>query len=156
MRPITSMIVNPPQFVSELIDHTSASWREDMIRDIFIPLDAEAIIKIPLCTRIVDDFWAWHEDTKGKFSVRSAYKMIVKMKLGREAWLEEREDASNTTAESKAWTSLWSIPIPSKIRVFAWRLAQQSLPTTEVLQHEIWPQPVCALCAELLIAGDML
>lgn len=84
MRLITSRIANPPQLVSALIDHTSVSWREDMVRDIFVPLDAEAIIKIPLCIRTVEDFWAWYEDTKGNFSVRSAYRMIVKTKLGRE------------------------------------------------------------------------
>jgi hypothetical protein len=33
-----------------LIDATSTSWNEDLIREFFIPLDADAILSIPLCT----------------------------------------------------------------------------------------------------------
>jgi hypothetical protein len=32
MKPITSLMIQPPQMVSELIDETSARWREDLIR----------------------------------------------------------------------------------------------------------------------------
>lgn len=98
-------------------------------------IDAEAIMQIPLCTRHVEDFWAWSEDPKGRFSVRSVYKMIMKTKLGREAWLEGREDVSNSTVESRGWLSLWRTPVPSKLRNFTWRLAQHSLPTHDVLEH---------------------
>ena len=45
--------------VSELIDTTSATWKEDVIRETFTRFDADEILKIPLCTRQVDDFWAW-------------------------------------------------------------------------------------------------
>lgn len=96
---------------------------------------AEAILQIPVCTRQVDDSWAWNEDTKGRFSVRSNSKMIARTKLSREAWLDEREDVSNSVTEAKGWMSLWKTPVPSKLRVFTWRLAQHSLPTSDVLQR---------------------
>ena len=57
MRLFASLVDEPPQLVSELIDHTMAEWREDLVRQVFIPLDAEAILQIPLCTRQVEDFW---------------------------------------------------------------------------------------------------
>lgn len=68
---------------------TLATWRE--ARLVFIPFDAKSILQIPLCTRKVDDFWAWNADTRGLFSVRSTYNMIVNLNLSREGWLEERE-----------------------------------------------------------------
>ena len=58
MRPITSLVEDKPTLVSELIDRSSASWREEKVREVFIPLDAESILGIPLCTRRVADFWA--------------------------------------------------------------------------------------------------
>ena len=73
-RPIACLIDDPPRLVAELIDHTSSTWNENLVRSVFIPLDAEAILQSPLCTRQVDDFWAWAEERKGFFSVRSAYK----------------------------------------------------------------------------------
>lgn len=60
-RPITSLVPQPPIEVSELIDHTSSSWNVNLVRSVFIPTDAAAILQIPLCTRQMEDFWAWSE-----------------------------------------------------------------------------------------------
>ena len=67
--------------MSELIDATSASWKEELVHQVFTPLDAESVLKIPLCTRQVEDFWAWGEDDKGVFSIWSVYKLLLKSKL---------------------------------------------------------------------------
>ena len=66
-RPIRAMVDNPPQTVSELIDASSASWKEELVRQVFTPLDAESVLKIPLCTRQVEEFWAWAGDPRGIF-----------------------------------------------------------------------------------------
>ncbi|KAE8786793.1 ras-related protein RABF1 [Hordeum vulgare] len=55
--------------VSDLLLSASASWNVDLVRSIFLPIDAEAILKIPVCTSNVEDFWAWAPDKKGKFSL---------------------------------------------------------------------------------------
>lgn len=98
MRPISSLVHDPPQLVADLIDATSASWKEEMVRQVLVPLDAEAILRIPICTRQVEAFWAWAEDQRGRFSVRLAYRLIQRTKMGREAWLEESESLSNLEA----------------------------------------------------------
>ena len=95
MRPIASLMDEPPQLVLELIDHTMVEWWEELVRQVFIPLDAE-----------VEDFWAWNDDPKGRFSIRSTYRMIVRIKIGREAWLEEQEDPSNSESKMRGWNSL--------------------------------------------------
>ena len=46
----------------------------------FMPMDVQTIMGIPLCTRSIPDFWAWHYDRRGVFSVRSAYRMITAIK----------------------------------------------------------------------------
>lgn len=85
------------------------------------------------------------------FTVRSAYRMINGIKHQREDWLEHRPSHSNREAESKAWSQLWKVKVPSKIRVFVWRLAQMSLPTGSV-RHErnMATSSACCLCDEEL------
>lgn len=80
MHPITSLTPNTPRMVSELIDATTASWRKDLIRLVFLPFDADAIMAIPLCTRNVEDFWSWSSERSGNFTVKSAYSMILNTK----------------------------------------------------------------------------
>ena len=54
-RPLTSLVLNPPRRVSDLIDATSASWREELVRTTFMAFDAEAILKIRTSPRGDDD-----------------------------------------------------------------------------------------------------
>jgi hypothetical protein len=61
--------------------------------------------------------------------------MLVNTKINRTNYYEGNAGSSNAEAEKKGWYSLWKTMVPSKIRVFLWRLAQQSLPTTDVLDH---------------------
>lgn len=96
MKPITSL-VNPPLprvLVSQLMEPATAQWNENLVRTVFVPIDAEAILGIPLCTRRVADFWAWGKDPRGIFSVKSCYKMIVHTKRTRENWLYEHQGSS--------------------------------------------------------------
>jgi hypothetical protein len=80
-RPITCLESNAPQLVSDFIDQTSASWDLQKLQRFFLPMDVEVITMIPLSTRRIDDCWAWHFEKTGIFSVRSAYKMIINIKL---------------------------------------------------------------------------
>ena len=94
---------------------------DDPPRSVFIPLDAKAILQIPLCTRQVDDFWAWAKERKGVFSVRSAYRMIQRTKLSREAWLYEQGGSSDSHVAEQGWTDVWRSRVPSTLKFFLWR-----------------------------------
>lgn len=78
------------------MDASSSSRRDDVVKTVFIPIDVGEILKIPLCARRVDDFWAWSKDNCGAFSVRSAYRMILHTKLSRESWLKGRHGSSGS------------------------------------------------------------
>lgn len=56
-----------------MIDLATNTWDEVLIRDNFIPIDAEGILKIPLSEHMQEDFVAWHKTKIYSFSVRSAY-----------------------------------------------------------------------------------
>lgn len=119
-----------PQFVSELIDMSTVSWDILKLQQFFTPTDMETIVAIPLRTRRQADFWAWHHEKNGVFSVRSAYRMLAEMKVG-----GSNAGRSNTKEEEKEWTTLWGVKVPSKVRIFLWRLARSSLPSKDVLGH---------------------
>ena len=113
----------------------TATWREDVLRQVFVPIDVEAILKIPVCTRQVEDFWAWKPDERGSFSVRSSYHMNMHLKMTREDYIECQGIASGTSPECKGWDAIWQTKVPSKLHAFAWRLAHNSIPMGDILHH---------------------
>jgi hypothetical protein len=112
LRPVTCALepggVQKPQLVSELIDNMNGTWNQEKLAQVFLPMDAEAIASIPLSTRRQCDFWAWHHERTGIFSVRSAYRMLVHTREKRTAWLDSNASVSNVKGEEKSWTMLWS------------------------------------------------
>lgn len=62
--------------VNELIDPATGQWDEQLVREIFWEEDAEHILSIPVHEGI-DDIVAWHYNSNGIFSVKSAYKVYV-------------------------------------------------------------------------------
>ena len=116
-RPITSLVPNPPQRVSDLIDTTSAQWNAGLIRLVFIMVDANEIQKIPVCMQRQPDFWAWHEEPTGHFTIRLAYQMILQTKTSREGWWNDA-DGSSTGQNNIFWSTIWHIQVPSKHRMF--------------------------------------
>lgn len=50
------------QKVQELFDPISGNWDEQLVREIFWPVDAERILQIPLSSHGQSDFISWHLD----------------------------------------------------------------------------------------------
>lgn len=76
--------------------------------------------------------------------MRSAYRMLEKR---REAWLDGIAGSSSTNSEEKSWKLLWKVHIPSKIRMFLWRLSKHSIPTEDVRAHcHMTNSSSCGLC----------
>jgi len=82
-----------------------------------------------------DDCWAWLHEKSGLFTVRSAYKMLIKTKKTREDYFESKANCSDIERNQKEWNRLWSMKLPSKIKVLCWHLALNSIPTASVLKR---------------------
>ena len=147
LRSMACLVEDPPNRVADFIDATSATWKVEELRQCFLPMDVEAILEIPLSHRRQGDFWSWHHDRKGIFSVHSAYKMLIATRERREAWMEHRPSRSNGAQIQKQWSSLWRTRVSSKVKIFLWRLAKQSIPTNEVRHRRSMPESSgCQLC----------
>ena len=49
--------------------------------------------------------------------------------------------------DAKEWSRLWKIAVPSKIKIFLWRLAKHSIPTGDVrYRRHMAESPACSLC----------
>lgn len=64
-----------------------------------------------------------------------------------EDWLEHRPGPSDLEGARPRWSDLWGIMVPSKVKIFAWRLAHVSLPTGDVRASRNMAQDdVCSMC----------
>ncbi|XP_015386698.1 uncharacterized protein LOC107177439 [Citrus sinensis] len=71
-------------------------------------------------------------DPHGLYTIRSCYRLL---------------NNYVNAPSSGIWRKIWSLEVPSKVKVFLWRAAQNVLPTTDNL---IWKRvevmPICSLC----------
>lgn len=149
-------MANPPQLVFELIDHTSATWNMERVEEVFIPIDVQVILSIPLCTRNINDCWVWNFEKNGKLSVRSAYQMMVATKFRREAWIDGTTGSSSSGQEEASWKSLWNTQVPDKIRMFLWRLVRYHCQRRMFAVTGRCQQQVFADCVGWRTPGDIL
>ena len=55
--------------------------------------------------------------------------------------------SKSDTSIGEEWNTLWKVKVQPKIHVFLWRLARQTLPTSDVRCHRnMAPNSLCAMC----------
>ena len=127
--PSTYKVCSPPQvfddfpMVSSLIDKETRRWRADLIRTLFLPFEADTILRIPLSYSLPDDYIVWIGNRRSEFSVKIVYYVALPIveNLGGES--------SNGDARTPLWKKMWQLKIPPKVRIFAWRVCMNGLPT---------------------------
>ena len=97
-RPITPGDGQALTMVSELMTE-SGVWNDVLIREVFLPIDARAILKIPIRQQD-EDWWAWELEKHGNYSVKSAYRKLYAMN-GRGD--EEMPSGSGDDSWKKIW-----------------------------------------------------
>jgi ribonuclease HI len=132
------------KWVSQLIDPVTRTWNEAIIKQYCYHHDAEAILQIKLPQRVSEDFVAWHFETTGVFTVRSAYWLGMQPKSQA---LSRGQSSAEPDGERSIWNLVWKTPVPQKVRIFAWRLATDSLAVTDSLHRRIPRiEPTCPVC----------
>ena len=84
------------------------------------------IMAIPIC-KDAEDFLAWHYDSKGLFSVRSAYRVSLitqELKMVRSGGMS----TIGTSWMKDTWKKIWSLHCPAKVHHFLWRFRHNSHP----------------------------
>ena len=75
---ISPLPFTPPNSkVSCLINSNSSKWKSNMIQQLFLPQEIEKILSIPLSIRLPPNQLIWSKTPSGKFTTRSAYKLLA-------------------------------------------------------------------------------
>uniref|UniRef100_A0A2N9HZ83 RNase H type-1 domain-containing protein n=1 Tax=Fagus sylvatica TaxID=28930 RepID=A0A2N9HZ83_FAGSY len=118
-------------------------WDHSLIDRLFFPHDAVAIKHTPLSNQEHPDTLTWPGNTNGEYSVRSGYRFLV-----------DEEDkclpgSSRPNPLQNTWRTIWSLHIPKKCQMFAWKATCEALPTKLNLHKRRIPvDPTCELCGE--------
>ncbi|KAE8770045.1 hypothetical protein D1007_58274 [Hordeum vulgare] len=111
----------------------------------------------------MEDYIAWHYDSKGLHSVKMVYKLraqISRVNGDERGSTSSRGQGDLRACADRLWTRLWKLAYPSKIKMFVWRLAHDSVAVRAnlirkgmVLEDERCPMCgfVCIYSAHLFI-----
>lgn len=137
-QPITPEDGQGVTMVSDLLTE-EGEWDEQLIRDIFVPVDANAILSIPRRQQD-EDRWAWEPERHGVYSVKSAYRKLYESR-GRQ------EESVPGGSGDVSWNKIWKLLVPPKVKVFWWRVLHEFLPAKEILhRRHIEPTCFCEVC----------
>jgi hypothetical protein len=108
------------------------------------------IVNMPLREGAID-FLAWHFDSRGVHSVRSAYKLYMENLLNLEGGdvgqSNDRPEVLGGRGKD-IWWRIWRLECPNKIKHFLWRCAHNSLATRDNLIRRgvTIDNPRCLFC----------
>lgn len=146
--PSTFKVASPRQFlhqdprVSELIDYSTASWKSSILDALFLPHKAKLIKVIPLSSHLPADRLIWAEASNGKFSVKSAYNVALRLSNDGKQCV-----SSDNSPVRLFWKNMWALPLPHKVRHFAWRACRDSLPTkVNLMRCRVVQDQICDAC----------
>ncbi|KAJ1377597.1 Reverse transcriptase zinc-binding domain [Sesbania bispinosa] len=113
------------QNVHDLINPVSHLWNTPLIENLFLPIEADQILCIPLPTTTTnqEDKFYWGAKKDGVFTVRSGYHFALQ-----ELKSKDTDNNSSHSPPDFNWKKLWSFYCQPRILHFIWRLMHNSLP----------------------------
>ena len=100
--PSTYKVISPSRplvdfpMVSSLIDLVTGWWKVEAVRALFLPFEADMILKIPQSHNLPEDKLIWIGNKRGVFTVRSAYFVATKL-------LDIRDEGECSSGDPNAW-----------------------------------------------------
>lgn len=94
--------------VYNLMLDNSNVWDAAKVRNLFLPHEAIAILKIPLRSQPQPDKWIWTEERSVNFSVGSAYQLLL------DSTRDTQGECSNSTPPIAIWKRIWRMRVPQK------------------------------------------
>ena len=130
--------------VKDLIDSNTMQWDREKIFYLFAHKTRMEIMSIPLQQNTAGrDVLVWTKNQSQSFSVKSAYRIAVRMKE------QTRIEHSTANTERPIWRKLWKLNVPPKVRMFLWGACANVLPTKENLnRRRIQVDPWCETCCQ--------
>ncbi|XP_042939410.1 uncharacterized protein LOC122274438 [Carya illinoinensis] len=130
--------------VAYLMHDDQRSWDIDKVRSLLPVHMATEVLSIRIPSENVADKLVWEHESSGIYSVKSAYSFFTKVEQNRQ------EAESSTAADQKLiWKNIWKLHVPHRIKVFAWRVCKNILPTLSNLKsRKLLVDDSCIWCQE--------
>ena len=134
--PKEGVLTQPSFKVSQLFDPDLHSWKTNLIRELFDPSSAQAILSLPIPFRPSQDKLLWVPNSKGCFTVKSAYQTA--------------HDLSSPQPPSENhWKLIWRLNLPERTKMLLWRIAANVLPTRDNLSKRMTiRETCCTICKQ--------
>lgn len=106
-RPFTFKVLSPMiehsavWKVSALIDNSSCSWNQNLLRELLNNDDVELVSRVPISATNAPDKLVWRCTTNDKFFVKSAYHLFCEMELSAK-W-----ESSVKPIRNDIWPKIW-------------------------------------------------
>ncbi|KAL0345634.1 UNVERIFIED_CONTAM: hypothetical protein Sradi_4394700 [Sesamum radiatum] len=122
---ISPNILDKHTTVIQLISDSGWEWKEDLVREIFHPNEANTILSMPLGRGTMDTLIC-HKSKKGKFSIRAAYNMacdVSRIDSGGPSRMDPNRDLE-FILKSK---------VPVMVKLFGWKAFSNAITTVHNL-----------------------
>jgi hypothetical protein len=116
-------------WVSEFIQKDTEQWDVPKLHSMFNKQDTATILTIPLSKGLPEDKQIWTATPHGRFTVNSAYRLILEKELQGEG------ESSKGNPMGRLWRAIWYVALPNNLKVFMWRALHNALPTLANLEH---------------------
>ncbi|KAK6126239.1 hypothetical protein DH2020_040011 [Rehmannia glutinosa] len=121
--------------VNELFIPGCSQWDVELLEELFCERDVKQILSISLSNSCCDDVRVWHFDKKGRYLVKSGYRLAINL------------TGNSRPMGNQHWSNLWSLNIPPKVQHFVWRICRDCLPTRDNLtRRHIQVEICCVIC----------
>lgn len=103
----------------------------------------DAILCLPLSSQCRHDRLTWKLEKRGRFTVKSCYKIARDVVLG-----NFLSSSSLGDPFVSLWKALWKANVPGKVAICAWRACNNLLPTKDRLSTKGYSGDMrCLLCS---------
>uniref|UniRef100_A0A803PXR5 Reverse transcriptase domain-containing protein n=1 Tax=Cannabis sativa TaxID=3483 RepID=A0A803PXR5_CANSA len=117
----------------------SRQWNLEALQQNFSQPDIDNILSIPLSLYPSEDIRIWHYSSTGCYTVKSGYQF--------DADSQDTTAPGSSSSSNDWWQNFWSLKLPSKVRIFAWRAFHDALPTAAILHfRHIASDSLCPIC----------
>jgi hypothetical protein len=119
-------------------------WDVQVLRSCLLPHDVAEVQQIQLLGRVEEDTIVWYYERTGIFTVKSAYRLALQADH-ENTW---RDGSSRMPGcQRSLYKQVWSADVPPKVRVFAWRHAQEGLAMQENRKmRKLCKAATCQIC----------
>ena len=108
--------------VCDLINHDTRQWDRGKLVATFTQRACAEILALPLNHLDSQDSLIWTENRAQKLSVKTAYRVALKLKS---TGLAEH---SSVQAHGITWGKIWKLNVPPKVWISIWRACSNCLP----------------------------